>query len=750
MKSKALDNSFKIQTKSGNIMRLQNLITIFMFVILLLSHGVNAAKQSQFVISTFFDPSTSSGFDAIQKANFNVNGGYIWPYDYSVTRNTTILAAAKGKVSSFVVDGRLQNGSVVSSSIVKQIASDYSGYNVLGYNFPDEPNADPAFPYNWIIANIDTLKQANPNALAMINLSPDGNQFGSFEPNSLCYGNDDLCQSGFRTYVQDFFKSSIDIVSFDFYQLYDNNPISGSTSSSVYPLKYDQRSAPTTRFFYSNQVFATYAKQYGKKFWGFGLATESSFDQSRCYTQGTCQTEHIHYPIPSLETSRYYIGAGVAYGIKGFQWFTFELPSSDATYQYFNSPSSNSNIYSTIRFANGELKNCGPILMSASWKNTSHGTSTDPLSGESGLPLISDSLNSILSNIISDGLGNLAIGKFTSYLGKQMLIVFNKNLTYPTTLSAQFINQGANMNIQKFVKHTSRWENVSTGSNNFGVTIAPGDFEIIVANDSNSRVIGSTNGVGQTRAVFNANNITFYVGNADGTYSTQAGRGQSSTYVVGNNGKDFLEGDFNGDGKIDLIHIIPSGNIARLWLSNSSGVPNHLINNPIIPQSGETVGNASQYLVGNFNGNGVDGLAQLDSGKMDIWTGSSSGTFQVLYGWAPSSGVVFNSDINKYKVADYTGDGKSDILCIIDGNIYRILSGNNNQQTPFTYTANSYVQNSMGANWTGYALPTDTRTLHLITANNDSKMDLAWLPPGQNSHIWTSEGTVFRVTNIHP
>lgn len=747
--------------------------------------------QKKYVISNMEDPLTRPDLIRMADAKFNVRGGTlgIVLLEEDPAEQLKVFNAAQGVIDGFVRESPFwdPNVSNADNQWMTGVVSRYAPFSPFGFFFGDEPfPASITAPaetdegkwqryqrakHDSILARISRFKALNPNAFAATNLLPNGLAFGG--------------DAQYEAYVNSFFDKPFDAVSFDYYVLYDNNPslvAALPNSNPNFPLRYDTRDLAYPKFYYTNQLFIKKATERGKSFWAYGLSVDSHMWQKH-----NGSFVDIHYPKPTLQTARYYAGVAMAYGAKGLFWYQYvssakinpgmdcslprwtQKPDSARDCYTTSAPDGDQENYNTIKFVNEELSNSGSLMMSMKWLGTYHGSSTDPFSGEQNLPTIAGNLGSFLANMQSDAMDNLVIGRFQSdLLGKDVFVFFNKSLTDPTSFSGAYRNLNAKVNIQRFLKRTGRWEDLVTGINrspltaiiqstNFGLTLAPGDYEIVVVNAANSRMIGSTKGAGnQTRAIFNANDITFKIGSENGTSVQAIGKGSSTGYVVGNDGLDFLEGDFNGDGRIDLVHVISSANIARIWYSDANGLPSHTVNAPFSPWSGYAVGSANSYLVGDFNDDGSDDLAHLVSSALNIWRGNGTSGFSVTGGWTPFVGFTFSADRNRYKVADFNADGKSDLFYVADGNngnqFYRVLSGRADNAVPFDYTDNLYLLKPDWTLWTAYKIPTDTRFLHVITGNQDYMPDLAWWPTGQKSHIWTSLGDFashyFQVSSI--
>ena len=114
-------------------------------------------------------------------------------------------------------------------------------------------------------------------------------------------------------------------------------------------------------------------------------------------------------------------------------------------------------------------------------------------------------------------------------------------------------------------------------------------------------------------------------------------------------------GDFNGDGRSDLIWHNPDGSCPA-WLGQPNG--SFLVN----AGSGANVIDATWRMagVGDFNGDGKDDMLwRHSSGEIGEWLGQSNGPF------ANNGGAAANPVDNSWSVAgvaDYNGDGRDDIL----------------------------------------------------------------------------------------
>ena len=162
------------------------------------------------------------------------------------------------------------------------------------------------------------------------------------------------------------------------------------------------------------------------------------------------------------------------------------------------------------------------------------------------------------------------------------------------------------------------------------------------------------------------------LGNGDGTF-------QAPGTSIGGPASLLAAGDFNGDGKLDLVGVTPSlttGTI-NLFLGNGDGT--------FQPAAPSTAGSKIQSVgVGDFNGDGKPDIVVSDLGtsatttpgggenhttggtnpgapaSVNILLGNGDGTFQAPV-LNPSGGPV-----SLAAVGDFNGDGKPDVALLVE------------------------------------------------------------------------------------
>jgi hypothetical protein len=211
----------------------------------------------------------------------------------------------------------------------------------------------------------------------------------------------------------------------------------------------------------------------------------------------------------------------------------------------------------------------------------------------------------------------------------------------------------------------SRWQNQPAGIAlavlallPLGTARAQASFKAPLSFDAGSNpvslAVGDFNGDGVTDlAVANAGGTTasdlgtvaILLGNGDGTF------GAAVTYPAGVHPSSVAVGDFNGDGKPDLVVSNYGSNNVSLLLGNGDGTFQAAINFP--------VGSLPHFLaIGDFNGDGIPDLAVANSGSgtVSVLLGNGNGTFQAAVNM--SAGDTPGS----VAVGDFNGDGHMDLV----------------------------------------------------------------------------------------
>jgi hypothetical protein len=169
--------------------------------------------------------------------------------------------------------------------------------------------------------------------------------------------------------------------------------------------------------------------------------------------------------------------------------------------------------------------------------------------------------------------------------------------------------------------------------------------------------------------------VSIFLNNGDGTFAqaTMLNPGLAQIY-------DVVAGDFNGDGKLDLAvssTALGGGKVA-VFLGNGNGT----FKKAIISDAGAASGGIgiTGLAVGDFNGDGKEDIvgANGTSDAIEVLLGNGNGSFG-----APNT-ISFGAGPDAVAVADFNGDGKVDLAVLdhtlqSDGNeLVGILLGNGN------------------------------------------------------------------------
>ena len=141
-------------------------------------------------------------------------------------------------------------------------------------------------------------------------------------------------------------------------------------------------------------------------------------------------------------------------------------------------------------------------------------------------------------------------------------------------------------------------------------------------------------------------NVSVLLGNGDGTFQTHV------DYATGSGPTSVVVGDFNGDRRLDLAVGAYPANVVSVLLGNGDGTFQPRVDYPV---------NARSVAIGDFNQDGKPDLAVAGGfsggGIVGILEGNGDGTFQPAVAYDPAGQLG-----RSVAIGDFNGDGRPDLV----------------------------------------------------------------------------------------
>jgi hypothetical protein len=188
---------------------------------------------------------------------------------------------------------------------------------------------------------------------------------------------------------------------------------------------------------------------------------------------------------------------------------------------------------------------------------------------------------------------------------------------------------------------------------------------------------------------------------------------QQTPFAGGDDGWVVGVADVNGDGILDVLFEgeAEGSGAVQVCLGNGDGTFT------LKYQANENNFDGSPIGIGDFNGDGKLDMAVTDDYQVDVFLGNGDGTFQAFVPYACPLGSCYGS----ITAADLNGDGKLDLI-VGEANVF-IGNGDGTFTPGFNFSSNGGGVNAVG------------------DFNGDGKLDIAVVSPSISVYLGNGDGT---------